>query len=337
MATSTITLQSVVNVASTHVDLLPLAGVGGYANEPALSLCNDALQELMSAPYDWKFNRTEMPMLVTMANKQDYLFAGATAFTLGGTSAGAAIGLASNNAVSESGTTVTVNTLEAHRFSVGDTVYMTGNGVAAYNSTFTDDGTKSQWAGGWTITAVPSSTSFQFTHAQSGLATSGAPGITDFGWLTSGTLVEMNNTSSPQNVKIIEGVKDIQPSGRVTPMPEKVCVLHDLGTGVIKIRFQYVPGSTIWGVNLVYQAKPPLKVALTDTWGPFPDELSFVYRQAFIARAYRYLNSPRADAEYQKLQLAIQKALGAADRETSDVHLYPETPIVDAGYGSWWE
>lgn len=328
MSNSTITLQQVINLAATHADLMPLSGVGGYQDEPALSLCNDALSELLIFPYDWKFNRVEMPMLVTCPNRQDYQFGGATAFTLGSTSSGVGIGLASNNAITESGTTVTVNTLEPHRFAVSDTVYMAGNNLSAYNSTFTDSGTQTSWSGGWTITAVPSTTSFQFTHTSSGLANSGAPGITDFGWLTSASMVELNNTSSPQNVRQLNTVKELPVWGRVAN-PEQVCVLKDNGDGTIKVRFYAVPGTTIWGVNLVYQAKSPLKTALTNNWAPFPDEYSFVFRQALLYRMYRYLSSPRADSEYQKLQQEIQRSLAGADREMTDVHVVPSEPLID--------
>src|ERR1700740_378576 len=102
MSNSTITLQNRLNFASTHGDLLPLAGVGGYTDEPALTLCNDALSDLISDPNDWVFNRVEMAPVYTCANKQDYLFAGATAFSLGGTSQGWAIDLASNSAITVS-------------------------------------------------------------------------------------------------------------------------------------------------------------------------------------------------------------------------------------------
>jgi hypothetical protein len=328
---STITLQKVIDLARTHIELLPIADVNGFTNEPALSLCNDVLQELLSAPFAWKFNRVEMPMLVTASRRQDYLFAGAVAFTLGSNSRGAGIGLASTPAISESGTTVTVTTLEAHGFQVGDVVYMAGNTVAAYNSTFTQNDSGSTWSGGWTITVVPSTTSFQFTHASSGLGTSGASGITNFGWLTDGTMVELNNTSSPQTTQPVEAVRDIQTTS-ISGRPAKVCVIQDLGTGVLKIRFRPVPSTTIWGINLVYQAKAPLKTALDNFWSPFPDELSFVYRQGFLAHAYRYQNSGRADAEYMKFQQKIAKALGADDREMSDIHVVPEIGLMDWGF-----
>jgi hypothetical protein len=332
LSNSTITLQSIINLASTHADLLPLTNVGGYTDEPALSLCNDAIAEILTAPNDWKFNQVFPTMLVTTPNKQDYLYGGASAFTLGSTSAGAAIALASATGISESGTTVTVNTLEAHRFSVGDTVYMTGNTVAAYNSTFTDNGSSSVWSGGWVITAK-TSTSFTFTHASSGLATSGAPGITDFGWLSEASMVEMNNTSSPQNIRQLRAVRDL-PRWSQVGNPEKVCVSNDQGDGTLKIRFYFVPGSTIWGVNLVYQAKAPLKTALTQTWSPIPDNFSNVIRQALLARMYRYINSSNQTVEYQKLQKEIAKASGYDDAEQSNVYVTPEDGgLMNSGDG----
>jgi len=334
MSNSTVTLQNVVNLASTHNDLRPLAGVGGYQNEPALSLCNDTLQELLSEPLDWKFNRVEMPFLVTSYAKQDYQFAGACAFTLGSTSAGAAIGLASGSAITVSGGVVTVNTLEAHTFNVGDTVYMFGNvattGTSAkYNSTFTQTSSSSTYSGGWVLTAV-TTTSFSFaaTSGQNNADVAGAPGITDLGWLVEGTKFELNNNSSPQNIRPLQALRSL-PLSSAIDNPVKVCVVKDNGDGTLKIRFANVPASTIWGVNLIYQAKAPLKTALTQTWSPFPDELGFVVRQGLLSRMYRYLNSPRADAEYQKLEAAINKALGANDREMSNTYIVPENSLLD--------
>src|SRR5579863_697482 len=147
MANFSLTLQSVINLASTHVDLLPLAGVGGYTNEPALSLCNDALSDLVAFGNAWKFNSKDLGVLVTTPNRQDYIFGGASAFTLGANSSGACIGLASSNAITQTGTTTTVITLQPHRFKVGDVVFMTGNSVSAYNSVLTDDGISSTWSG----------------------------------------------------------------------------------------------------------------------------------------------------------------------------------------------
>lgn len=346
MATSnsTIPIQKTVNFCSTHADLLPLAGVGGYTDEPALTLANDAMSDIFSDPNDWKFNRVEMAPIFTQQNRIDILFAGASIFSLGTSLSGsqsAAIDLSSNSAVTVTSGTVTINTLEAHRFQVGDVIYTTGivmtTGTAAnYNSTFTDNGSISQWNTSWTLTAIGTkSVSFAKTTGQNNNDVGGALGITNFGYGTSASFQEVNNSSSPPNIQPATIYRELAYISRVAN-PDKVSVLSDLGTGVLKIRHSWVPGSTMWQTNIVYQAKPPLKVALTDTWAPIPDNYQSLFNQALLYRMYRYLNSPNADNEYKKLQAEIAKVQSGDDAEETDVYMQPETPIMDNSYWGWW-
>jgi hypothetical protein len=65
----------------------------------------------------------------------------------------------------ESGNTVTIATGNPHTLQVGDTVTISGVAVGAYNGTFT-------------VTAIISSRSFQYTNPTSGLATSGGGTVT---------------------------------------------------------------------------------------------------------------------------------------------------------------
>jgi uncharacterized protein (UPF0333 family) len=81
----------------------------------------------------------------------------------------------SRGGAQEDGNTVTIATGSPHTLQVGDTVTVAGVGVAGYNGT-------------WTVTAVPSSRSFQYTNPTAGLATSGGgtvtlavPGATEVG------------------------------------------------------------------------------------------------------------------------------------------------------------
>src|SRR6185312_12716591 len=146
MPLSNIKLSTTINYATTHTDLLPLTGVGGITDEPGLSICTEAASEIINDENDWKWNSTEMcsPLgltqgtglqLVIYQSKQDYLFAGASAFTMNITSSGSATGvqssgasidLASASAITVSGGVVTVKTLEPHRFAVGNTVFLFG-------------------------------------------------------------------------------------------------------------------------------------------------------------------------------------------------------------------
>lgn len=325
MSNYTLTYQSIVNLARQHVELAPLASVGGFTNEPALSLCNDVLAELLSAPHDWKSNRAELPFFVTAPFRQDFYFGGAVAFTLAGSARGAGIGLKSNTAINLVSNVVTVTTLEPHNFNTGEMVYMLGNVDAAFNSTLTQNSISSVFSGGWVITGTPTPLTFTFALVAAN-TTSGAPGITDFGWLASSTFFGISSNGPAFPVYPLEAVLDIQPCG-FTQRPGRVAVIQDLGTGVLKIRFDTACGNPLLGASLVYQKQAPLGTDLTATWAPFTDAYSYVYRQGFLAHAYRFMNSPRSEVEEQKFQMKIAKALGASDRETSNVHFFPESPI----------
>lgn len=331
---STITIQNIVNLASQHLELIPLVGVGNIVNEPALSLANDVMQNLLASPLDFKWNRAEMNLFVTAPNRQDYLFAGAVLFSLNsGQSAG--LDLATNNALTISGATVTIKTLEQYNGAVGDVCYIRGTG-SNYDSTFTQNGVTSAFGGNTYAITVISGLTITATLTGSASGISGAAGIKDFGWLAAGTLVTLNTNTPILPTRLLNAARDLQPSSRVST-PTEVAVVTDLGTGVLKIRFRPVPGfGQMWGCNLVYQKKAPLKTALSNTWTPVPDELSYVVRQGFFAAGYRYANSPRADIEEQKFAAAIQRALGGDTRETSDIGLVPESGLMTNDWGSYF-
>lgn len=341
---STVTVQTVVNLASTHIELLPISGVGGYTNEPALSLANDTLQTILSETYelpggevlalDFKWNRAEMNMFVTCPNRQDYLFAGATFFSLGGNGCGAGIDLASNNALTIVSTTVTIKLLETYNGAVGDVCYILGTG-SNYDSVFTQNGGNNAGFSGNTYT-ITNITGLTVTATLTGTAsgTSGSPGITDFGWLAGGTILGIQNGGPILPTRHVEAVRDIQPYGFANT-PQKFCAWETSTAGVLKIRFYPVVGTTVWGVQAVYQKKAPLLSSLSSTWTPIPDQFGYVYRQGFLARAYRYVDSRRADAEEMKFVSALRRALGADQNEDSDIRLYPEDGLLTSDWNSW--
>jgi hypothetical protein len=71
----------------------------------------------------------------------------------------------SRGGAEENGNTVTIATGNGHTLQVGDSVTIAGVGVAGYNGT-------------WTVTAVPTSRSFQYNNPTPGLATSGGGTVT---------------------------------------------------------------------------------------------------------------------------------------------------------------
>lgn len=328
------TVQSVVNFASAHIELMPLASVGGFNNEPALSLANDTLAEILSAPYAWKFNRATMNLFVPHMNRQDSLFAGATAFVLSssGNLGGAGIALKSLNGITSTGFpgTVTVNTLDNHDFNVGDTVYLTGVADNVYNSTSSITPTVSQWLNGYVITAVPSSTSFQFAAVSGQTIISGAPGITNFGWAENASMTNQQEDSSPRRVRYLEAARKLEPASQVGT-PERFMVT-DNEDGTLTIRVSFLAGAAPWGISIVYQEKVAPFVALTDKW-PIPDEYAFMYRQVFLAKAFDYFGSGRAQAEDQKAERAILKALAREDAESDEEYIVPTEPLMGFDVG----
>lgn len=344
---STITCQNVLDYARAHIALRPILGIGGVSNQPGMDICNDVLQFLLAKPFSWKFNRKQMAMLVTQGFIQDYLFAGACAFTLnpvvqsGGQTTlgggGVGIDLASNNAITQSGTTTTVNCLQPHNFAVGQTVYLNnvtdvnGNLISAYNAVFTLStlNLSATWSNGFLITATPTATSFVFTAGSSGLAIAGAPGITDFNWLSDASILDLNNTGVPQPTGPIRAVDRITPTHRMDETKE-VCVLSDLGTGVIQIRIG--PNADVYSMamTLGYQARAPLLTRPSQTWAPWPDRLAYVLRAG--VKAYAYQLTEKSDDSKEK-QLAwfvnmAQTALGASDAEDQNLGFAPTVSIM---------
>ena len=105
----------------------------------------------------------------------------------------------SRGGAQETGTTVTIATSSAHTLQVGDTVTVAGVAEPGYNGTFT-------------VTAVPSTRSFQYTNAVSGLPVSGGGTATPAipGASSSGTTATIH-TNAPHgrsvgDVVVISGV-----------------------------------------------------------------------------------------------------------------------------------
>ena len=71
MPLSTLTLQTSVDYASIFTRLNPLSGVGGIANQPAITIGNVIRQQLLGPPFAWRWNRSQTAFLA-MIGVQDY-------------------------------------------------------------------------------------------------------------------------------------------------------------------------------------------------------------------------------------------------------------------------
>ena len=317
---STLTLQNVVDFARANTRLIPIVGVGGLGQEPALSICNDTLQEVLSSPYAWRFNRASIPPFTTFNYQQDYYVTGATVSFVSPTNNGTSGGIfpiqLAPTGITVSGTTATLNTTAQHNIANGASVTIAGCVDPNFNHTFT-------------VTAVPSNSSIQFT-VPAGLSGSGAPGITNIGWLERCVLQDYANTSPVKPLHNIEVVATLMLESIIQP-PFKIAYEGEQQPGVIIFRTWPVPSSQIWNVFIDYQVKPPIKTSISQNWAPWPDEFGFVLRQGFLAKALVFAEDPRAQAEMQKWQMVIGKMLDIKDQEMRSESFFPERPVMYGG------
>jgi hypothetical protein len=77
MGNSSYTLQNLVDIARTRGDIAPALPVGGSFETIALSAANDAMTWMLAgnakgSPYNWKFNRINIPPFFINSYQQDY-------------------------------------------------------------------------------------------------------------------------------------------------------------------------------------------------------------------------------------------------------------------------
>ena len=351
----TTTVQKIVDQLKIHTNLQNFFNVGGIPNEPGLTICNNALQILLSLSNAWKHNRQELSgppagsgnFFVTQYGVTDYLHAGACAFTLLNNitpslpSGGASIDLAASpvgggtSAISVTAGVVTVQTLQPHPFQVGQTVYMVGNTLSAYNSIFTyQNGLNptSAWTNGWVITAVPDNMHFKFaaTAGQNNADATGAPGITNWGWMESAYVTDINNTSFPQPVFKILAVDRIAPAYYSNGDTLQVAMMIDFNNGVLKFRISEPFSLYCWQVNCVYQARPAKLVSPQSVF-QWPDNWSFVLHEMCLWQAYRFakgISAAETTAQKAAASEAIGMARAAEDVEDANEGLSPDKSLM---------
>jgi hypothetical protein len=335
---STISLRNVIDFTRTRTRMIQLVGVGGIPNQPGLDLCNDVLQTLLSSPNNWKFNKAELPDFTTIPNQQDYTVSGCTAEVdrkaivslnsvlddppgLVETSSGV---LATFDQFAPNGIQGLGTSQMPPLFSPGDEVTIQGASLDSLNGTFT-------------ITDVPSLTSFVFDSPATGFAIDGGQGINSWGWMEHATLEDWLSTAfvkPRRDIEVVSGLNVesiVQPPFKVCMQFEKVLVKGPLTLSELMIRFWPVPSSQIWRALIFYQLKAQVKTSLSDTWSPWPDDLGYVLRSGLFAKALDHGEDPRAPLADQKWQMDIARALGIRQQELRHESFFPDLPVLRGG------
>jgi hypothetical protein len=350
-----ITVQKIIDQCKIHTNLQNFFNVGGIPNEPGLTICNNALQVLLSLSNNWKFNRNELSgpptgpgnFFVTQYGVQDYLHAGACAFALLNNltpslpCGGASIDLASSpvgggtSAISLSCGVVTVQTLQTHQLQVAQTVFMTGNTLPAYNSVFTYQNSFNPtcaWTNGFVVTAVPDNMHFKFNAVAGQLNgdATGAPGITNWGHMESAYVTDINNTTFPQPVYKIIAVDRIAPAFYSNGDTMQVCMLLDMNNGILKFRISEPFSLYSWQINCVYQARAN-KLTTPQSVFNWPDNYSFALHEMCLWQAFRFakgISAAETQAQKAAATEAIQMVRSADDVEETNEGISPDRSLM---------
>ena len=355
-ANSTIQLQEVVDDANTLGDVAPALATGGFSRDPALSIANDAMQAIINGgpgaqPYNWKWNRYNLPVFYTNSLQQDYFIPNLV-----------------NIGWLESGWAVDINQTsvpkQSYPIEIDKDLLVMNNqggylGKAAWlpNSMLNTGTWGAQPLGptagnpsGQTTLPGPNLTGQQnpgpnvlYTNPLGQLVTpyNATTAITD----PNGNLWCLTTYGTCGSVQPTWPTSPIYPTLRnpnliATTVADGTCVwtaINPYGQG---IRLSPMPpqSGVVWAIQLVGQMVAPRFFKLSQYLNPLPDTMEWAFKQFFFAECYRRNADPKVRARYpqerQNALEALDKAVRQYDRERDDFGFYLEDPgVMDTGYG----
>jgi hypothetical protein len=338
-AGSTYTLQRVVDKVKGFADIEPVFNVGGWSTELAVTIATDVMGAICAVPFPWKWNEIDLPQFYTFSWQQDYALVNPDSTSVYGVEwleRGMAIDI---NSTSMPKTTVRVEC---------------GRSLPQQTGTFFNSATMLNDPA-FVVSSLPNENLYYGTWGQPnvGNATFGNNPVAGSVYTN-----PLGNISMPANP--INQIQDANgnflvlttygkegSSAPVAPprsLPGTIAsgggattiwtVVDPLGLG---IRILEVPSQTgvVWQFNLVGQMPPVAFTYLQQTLNPLPDKYEPVFRQGFVAQAYRY--SPEAKIrmkfkdEWQLWLLSLNSLRERNDRELEEYSFEPERSIMGSG------
>lgn len=323
MGNSTITLQEVFDSIVSIGDLNTVFdSTGGWADEPAITIANDVMQEMISLRFPWKWNRMKIPPFPLIPLQQDY--ASLWIKNIGWLED--AVRMDINNAMYPPTTwpVYCVRDLPMER-QLGGFPYQ----VAWHYNKELEQGV---WPGPnfcytWPIgeTVAPRNGPTDILDIHGNILV-----LTTFG--KTGLIPPV----APDWTDVMNPQPEDWPIGQ--EIEDGSCVWTVADPNAQGFRFRPMPaeGGNVWLIRIWAQQRAPRFWKLKQKIDPIPDDEVKFFRDGCIAYAHRYSATPQVKARYPAMRQewigAMQQATVKNAREEESKGFFPDRPLMSPNY-----
>jgi len=312
---------------STIGDLQPVFNsTGGWADEPAITIGNDVMSELLSVRYPWKWNRLKVPPFPLNSLQQDYL------------SPIKNIGWLENSLrVDVNSSTYPPPTWPI--FAVRDLQMSNVQGGFPYQVCwfYNRDLEMAPWPGAGKVYAQPIGAQTNPSNPPTN--------ITDkYGTLLA--LYTFGTTGATAPAATYPPISPSNPNPDLTAditgqiVQDGTCQWIVVSPDAQGFRFNPMPpsGGNVWLIRLWAQKKAPRFTKLKQTIDPVPDDESKWFLDGCIAYAHRYSTNPQVKAKYENMKFAWQGSMADEtkqnDREDESKGFFPDKSVMAPSYAT---
>ena len=328
MGNSTIKFQAIIDKVQMIGDLNPVFNnTGGWADEPAVTIGNDVMSELISVRYPWKWNRLKIPPFPLTSWQQDYV---SRIQTIGWLENGLRIDVNNPNYPQPSWPIYAVRDLEMNDVQSAFPYQ--------YAWFYNRDLEQRPWPGANTTYINPIGTTTPPSNAATNimLADGSILFLVQYGTTGDEEPVIPPWTPPPDDPTMEE--PDDYPIG--IQIADGTCIWEVADPDAQGFRFAPRPpqAGNVWLVRLFAQNIAPTITKMTQKIDPIPDDQIKWFRDGCIAYAHRYSTNPNVKAQYpfKKAEwlAAVEAQARQNDREDENKGFFPDRGVMSPSYVS---